>query len=125
MRTGVGFYRRSHARCALVGKDFPEMRRRVVPIRETPPEYIDYYGTLEKGTHPIEVGDTVIYAFRTQIFVTRSEVALVEGIQSGNPSLRAVYDSSGKKLAVKGEMAHGKQTGDRPHFGQPRSRGDG
>lgn len=95
---GGGFYRRSHARCALVGKDFPEMRRRVVPIRETPPEYIDYYGTLEKGTHPIEVGDTVIYAFRTQIFVTRSEVALVEGIQSGNPSLRAVYDSSGKKL---------------------------
>jgi predicted amino acid racemase len=99
---GGGFYRRSKVREAIVGKDFAEMPYRRVRVRETPPEYIDYYGILEGGDHGIEVGDTVVCAFRTQIFVTRSQVALVEGIQRGKPSLKAIYDSTGKPVK-KGE----------------------
>lgn len=95
---GGGFYSRSNVKQAIVGKNMREMQHRFVNVREIPPEYIDYYGTLEMGDQPIEVGDTVIYAFRTQIFVTRSEVALVEGIQNGKPRLKAIYDSLGKKL---------------------------
>ncbi len=41
-------------------------------------ENIDYYLSTQKE-HPI--GSTVIAAFRTQIFVTRSDVAVVSGIQ--------------------------------------------
>ena len=49
------------------------------------------------------MGDTAVFAFRTQIFVTRSQVALVEGIQPGRPSLKAIYDSLGKPLTEEAE----------------------
>lgn len=97
---GGGFYRRSNVRRAIVGNNFNEMRNRFVPVLEPPPEYIDYYGTLKAENQNISIGDTVIYAFRTQIFVTRSEVALVEGIQNGRPTVAAIYDSLGKKLRL-------------------------
>lgn len=95
---GGGFYRRSHKAHAIVGKTFTEMRQRLLPVRETPPEYIDYYGMLDLEDQSVDVGDTVIYAFRTQVFVTRSEVALIEGIQSGKPTVKAIYDSLGRRL---------------------------
>lgn len=100
---GGGFYRRSRAREAIVGKTFPGMMDRRVRVRETPPQYIDYYGALDRTGHRIEVGDTAVFAFRTQIFVTRSQVALVEGIQRGRPSLKAIYDSLGKPLTEEAE----------------------
>ena len=46
---GGGFYRRSRAREAIVGKTFPGMMDCRVRVRETPPQYIDYYGALETG----------------------------------------------------------------------------
>ena len=36
-------------------------------------------------------------AFRYQIFVTRSDVVLVKGIQSGKPEIIGVYDSLGSE----------------------------
>ena len=38
----------------------------------------------------------VIMAFRFQMFVTRSKVALVEGIHNNNPHVIGVYDGLGK-----------------------------
>lgn len=101
---GGGFYRRSQAEEAIVGKKFPGITDCRVRVRETPPQYIDYYGALERGGCRIEVGDTAIFAFRTQIFVTRSQVALVEGIQRGRPSLKGIYDSLGQPV-TKGARA--------------------
>ena len=95
---GGGFYRRSNARHAIVGNNFTEMKNRFVSVSATPPEYIDYTGTLRVKEQEVAVGDTVIYAFRTQIFVTRSEVALVKGIQNGQAKVAAIYDSLGNKL---------------------------
>jgi predicted amino acid racemase len=59
-----------------------------VKVPSFPADNIDYYLPLEKpGDFHIDVGDTAVYAFRTQIFVTRANVALVSGIQGGKPKL--------------------------------------
>jgi predicted amino acid racemase len=95
---GGGFYRRSQVKEAMVGTDFMTMTGNRLEAEEIAPESIDYYGTLRSGGRKVRVGDTAIYAFRTQIFVTRSEVALVEGVQRGSPRISGIYDSQGKKL---------------------------
>ncbi|AOT70357.1 YhfX family PLP-dependent enzyme [Geosporobacter ferrireducens] len=95
---GGGYYRRSRVKKAMVGRDFENMRQNILEAEEISPEAIDYYGILKLGERAVHIGDTVIYAFRTQIFVTRSEVVLVKGIQSNHPEIIGVYDSLGKKL---------------------------
>lgn len=90
---GGGHYRRSHMEKALVGKDLQHMQKHKV---QTPSvESIDYYFGLEGNA---SVGDTAIFAYRTQIFVTRSSVAVVKGIQSGNIEIAGIYDSLGKLM---------------------------
>lgn len=91
---GGGHYRRSHVHQALVGPSLEEaVYCRVQPPQ---PECIDYYFELEKE---MPVSDAVCMAFRHQIFVTRSHVVLVKGIQSGRPVIVGEYDSQGRKLA--------------------------
>lgn len=58
-------------------------------------ESIDYYLSSEQ-VHSI--GSTVISAFRTQIFVTRSDVAVVSGISEGNPKVEGIYNSLGNLI---------------------------
>lgn len=95
---GGGYYRRSNVKKAMVGNNFEEMKNNMLEAIPILPEAIDYYGTLKIGNKKAGVGDTVIYAFRTQIFVTRSEVVLVEGIQSDEPRVIGIYDSLGNRL---------------------------
>ncbi|MEC5425213.1 YhfX family PLP-dependent enzyme [Virgibacillus sp. C22-A2] len=83
-----GYYGRSNMRGCLVGHDPNTIHNQYVQAHQSNPEAIDYYGSIESSSSfTIEIGDTAIFAFRTQIFVTRSHVALVEGIQSGEPKL--------------------------------------
>ncbi len=95
---GGGFYRRGHVEKAMVGKSFEGAKNNILKTEIISPENIDYHGVLDIGKMKAEVGDTAVYAFRTQIFVTRSQVALVEGIQNGNVKLLGIYDSLGKKI---------------------------
>ncbi|HYE82754.1 MAG TPA: YhfX family PLP-dependent enzyme [Clostridia bacterium] len=97
---GGGYYRRSCMKKAMVGSDFETLKNNVLEVEELLPEAIDYYGILKLGDKRINVGDTVIYAFRTQIFVTRSEVALVEGIQKDTPKIIGIYDNLGNKIST-------------------------
>lgn len=90
---GGGHYRRSHMKSALVGKDTKSMKRVEVGMPDC--ESIDYYIELKENTN---VSDTVVMSFRTQVFVTRSEVAVVRGISSGNPEVAGIYDSQGRKI---------------------------
>ncbi|GGE55385.1 amino-acid racemase [Pullulanibacillus camelliae] len=89
---GGGFYPRSHVHHALVGR--PGHWKEVDVIANEPGS-IDYYGTL--ATDEASVGDTVLYAFRTQIFVTNAQVAVVSGI-GHHPQLLGLFDSQGQKL---------------------------
>ena len=89
---GGGHYRRSHVKNALVGTSLEDSRRlEVIPPSD---ESIDYHFGLSEEC---KVGETVVMAFRFQIFVTRSDVVLVEGISSGRPQIVGVYDSLGRK----------------------------
>ena len=65
-------------------------------IKVTPPtdESIDYYFELNEEAN---VGDTVLGAFRTQIFVTRSDVALIGGLKENKPYIIGIYDSLGRE----------------------------
>ncbi|MDR1548774.1 MAG: YhfX family PLP-dependent enzyme [Hungatella sp.] len=89
---GGGYYRRSHVKSALVGTAFDHYTEMgVIPPSN---ESIDYhFGLTKEGA----VGDTVVMAFRYQIFVTRSDVVLVEGLKKKKPQIVGIYDSMGKK----------------------------
>ncbi len=89
---GGGYYRRGHVRNAFlrVGGS-PEVAKVIPPD----PVFIDYYFDVE-GTFPS--GSPALMAFRTQVFATRSRVALVEGMRRGTPRIVEVYDSQGRLL---------------------------
>lgn len=89
---GGGFYRRSHVENALIGTDAQALR----PVKVVPPsvEAIDYHFGLDQLC---QVGETVIMAFRFQVFVTRSDMVLLEGVASGNPVVSSVWDSLGNQ----------------------------
>jgi len=90
---GGGYYRRGNLRHALVKTSAGKMETEVL----TPSlEAIDYHLQLS-GIYP--VGSPVCMAFRTQVFVTRSHVALVEGISQSMPSLRGIWNSHGQFIS--------------------------
>lgn len=90
---GGGHYRRGHMSNALVGTTLAD----AVRVQVTPPtdESIDYHFELSR---PCPVSSGVLMCARTQVFVTRSEVALVEGLSSGNPRLQGVYTALGERV---------------------------
>lgn len=61
-----------------------------------PPTAIDYYGLIDT-TGPVkpQSGDSVIFGFRGQAFVTRAYVAGISGISSGNPTVSTIENSFG------------------------------
>ncbi len=87
---GGGHYRRSHMKAALVGTSLGNSRELgvIAPTEES----IDYYIGLSQEC---AVGDTVVMAFRYQIFVTRSDVVLVEGLKKKEPRIVGIYNSLG------------------------------
>ncbi|MFI6880724.1 YhfX family PLP-dependent enzyme [Streptomyces sp. NPDC050400] len=90
---GGGFYPRSNIKAALL----PRTGLRL-PVQDAPPENIDYYRLLDAPAPGADVraGDTALLAFRTQIFVTRSTVAVVAGLSAGAPRLVGLFDAQGK-----------------------------
>lgn len=91
---GGGYYRRGHAQNALVypAQGNGALAANLLPIDDSS---IDYHIPLA-GEFP--VGSPVVMCFRTQIFVTRSDVALVSGVSRGAPVLEALYDSLGNPI---------------------------
>lgn len=89
---GGGYYRRSHIKNVLVGDNLDNAR--ALEVYPPTPESIDYHFEISEEC---PVGKTVVMAFRFQIFVTRSDIVLVKGIQSRNPQIIGVYDSQGNE----------------------------
>lgn len=88
---GGGYYRRGHLNHALVY----DQQWHSSKVLNHPTDSIDYCLSL---TEPFAVGCAVVMCFRTQIFATRSDVALVAGIHSGQPRLLGIYDSQGNTI---------------------------
>jgi len=91
---GGGFYRRSRVKAALVGWQPEDLNEPPVPCSHPAPDTIDYYGQLDNIPSRVRVGDTVIMAFRSQIFVTHSFVAAVRHIND-QPQLMGLWDARG------------------------------
>lgn len=89
---GGGYYPRGHLENALVSHGKELVNDKVELFNN---ENIDYYLQMQ---HEHPVGSTVITAFRTQIFVTRSDVAVVSGIQNGQLKIEGIFDSSGNLI---------------------------
>ena len=90
---GGGHYRRSHMENALVGSDLIHAQRTKVLAPDL--DSIDYHFGLEDK---FKINDTVIMAFRFQIFVTRSTVCIVKGIHDGKPEILGFFNSLGGSL---------------------------
>jgi predicted amino acid racemase len=94
-----GLYPRSRARTALIYPTGEEDEPVKATVHLEPPETIDYYGTLDvsKSARRPEVGQTIVYAFRAQVFVSRSFVAVVSGVGS-TPTVDGIFDRNGNCL---------------------------
>ncbi|RRD40004.1 YhfX family PLP-dependent enzyme [Leptotrichia sp. OH3620_COT-345] len=90
---GGGYYRRSNIKNVLVGRNFSESHK--IGVNKIEPDNIDYYLEMEKEGI---INDTVLSCFRTQMFVTRSTVVLVNGIQNGKIEIIGKYTSLGEKI---------------------------
>ncbi len=72
------------------------------------PDYsaIDYYAMIDAddGSTPAS-GDTVVFGFRGQAFVTRAMVAGIRGVESGNPEVTTIENGFGDPVNWPGAFA--------------------
>jgi len=59
------------------------------------------YEMLDRKSAKVEIGDSVVFGFRVQAFVTRAYVAVVRGISRGAAKVAGVYDVSGRRVRNK------------------------
>jgi len=97
---GGGLYRRSTVSKALIGNTLTSLHEaKVISPDKTA---IDYYVGLKMNQkEKAAVGDSVIWSSRAQLFVTRSHVAIIKGIQHGNPELVGIYNPFGLDANLK------------------------
>lgn len=93
----------SHAKLrALVGRN-PQQ------ILDSPADALPYVGMIDYHaklvrTPNIQIGDTVVFGFRTQVFVTRSQVAVVAGLRENNPQLVGLFDHANNLIDRHGHL---------------------
>lgn len=77
----------------------PEPTTASAALREVeipPPAAIDYYAMIDAaGPDAPKSGDTAVFGFRGQAFVTRAYVVGVSGISTGNPNVETIENSFG------------------------------
>lgn len=83
---------------AFVGRT-PEAALKSPVTCEIPsPAAIDYYGILQpEAGRIVHAGDSVVFGFRAQAFVTRAYVVPVSGIAAGNPQVEGIFTTDGRK----------------------------
>ena len=65
------------------------------------PTAIDYYVTLNMPAgQRVNVGDSVVFASRSQAFITRSYVAVLANVPDGHPRLLGLFDPLGREVAA-------------------------
>lgn len=82
---------------ACVGHLPDETKNNLITCDIPDPAAIDYYGIFkEVERERIHQGDTVVFGFRAQAFVTRAYVVPVTGISKDKPIVEGIYDSNGR-----------------------------
>ena len=64
------------------------------------PDYsaIDYYAMIDSSGRRTAAGNTVIFGFRGQAFVTRAFIAGIRGVSSGNPVVTTIENGFGDRV---------------------------
>ena len=89
---------------AVVARDPSEAATKPIPVDMPDAAAIDYYAKLhpEPG-RTVSEGDTVVFGFRIQAFVTRAFVVGVTGVRSGTASAAGVWDVLGNRVSWEGD----------------------
>ena len=90
-------YREGYSAKALVGSSWDSARSNSVRFHHDIKQIIDYHAVLEPGT-VCRVGDTALFGFRTQMQMTRSYVAPVFGVSTGNIEVPFLFDHANTAL---------------------------
>jgi predicted amino acid racemase len=78
---------------AVVGRSADDTR--LLDATLPPPQAIDYYGQLDLAGGPAQPGDTVVFGFRIQTFVTRAYTAGITGVATGDPRVAGIWSADG------------------------------
>ena len=82
---------------ALVGPEPTVDASALHSVEIPPPSAIDYYGMIDaSGPSAPATGDTVVFGFRGQAFVTRAYCVGVRGVRSGAPQVECVENIFGE-----------------------------
>jgi predicted amino acid racemase len=73
-------------------------KSKIIPKKQI----IDYHITLENTD--CKIGDSVIFGYRTQMQMTRSQIALVSGLSENKPLLEAIFDHAGTMISFNNEV---------------------
>jgi len=81
---------------ALCGRDERIVEQRYA-VDTAPDGAIHYYSILRlEANHQVRPGDTVVFCFRPQTFVTRARTQAIRGVRSAEPVVLAVYDQEAR-----------------------------
>lgn len=88
---------------AAVAHDPSEVATKPMAVDMPDPAAIDYYAKLKpESDRTVSEGDTVVFGFRIQAFVTRAFVVGVAGVGSGSPSVAGIWDVLGNSVNWEG-----------------------
>jgi predicted amino acid racemase len=85
---------------ALVHRDPDMIFTQKVKSRFPSRDLIDYHADLIPSPgQDVRINDSVIFGYRSQIFVNRSLTSVISGIQSGHPKVVGIYDMAARKIS--------------------------
>lgn len=87
-------------RALLVGREQDLSEVSSLEVKMPLAESIDYYARIPLNGRNCEVGDTVIFAFRPQVFVTRANTAALYGASTKNPQLGKIWSADGSPSLI-------------------------
>ena len=84
---------------AVVSREPTAAQSALRSVEIPPPAAIDYYGMIDaSGPQAARPGDSVVFGFRPQAFVTRAYVVGVSGLAAGRPKVEAIHDATGRPV---------------------------
>ena len=76
----------------------------IASVEIPPPHSIDYYGMIDmSGSAKPASGDTVVFGFRGQAFVTRALVVGLSGVSTGAPRVKTIEDTMARPVNWKAQ----------------------
>jgi len=82
---------------AIVSREPTVADSALLPVDIPVPAMIDYYGMID-ASGPVRpaIGDSVVFGFRPQAFITRAYAAGISGLSTGNPTVETIFDAFGR-----------------------------